>query len=265
MHRRLHEKVALVTGGGTGIGAATAQKLALEGAHVAICGRRREPLEETQMSIADAGGSCYVMQADVSDEVQVDAVLNETVKHFGRLDILVNNAFQMVAGEIEGLSTEDWRRSFSVTLDAAFFATRRALQIMGKQDGGGVIVNISSIAGHGGQQALAGYSASKAALENFSKPAAVEGAPIGVRVNVVAPGVVATEPALVAFADPKAKRAMEGLVPLGRFGDPNEIAEAVLFLASDEASYITGSTLVVDGGQQAAIGAPRIGEDFERG
>ena len=102
------------------------------------------------------------------------------------------------------------------------------------------------------------------ALENFSKTAAVEGAAIGVRVNVVAPGIVATEPALAAFADPKAKRGMEAMVPLGRFGDPNEIANAVLFLASDEASFITGSTLVVDGGQQAAIAAPRIGRAFER-
>lgn len=262
MGERLKGKIALVTGGGTGIGAATARRFAAEGATVVVCGRRKAPLEGVAAEIDAAGGRCEAEPADVSDEGAFVSLIDRIVARHGRLDVLVNGAFFLKAGPIEAMSLEDWRASFRTTLDATFVGTRKALEVMGRQ-GGGSVVNISSTAGQAGQPSLAGYSASKAALDNFSMTAACEGAARGVRVNVVAPGVIATENTLAAFADPRARSAMERLVPMGRFGRPEEIANAIVFLASDESSFVTGAVLIADGGQRAAIGAPALDESFE--
>ncbi|MCA9771918.1 MAG: SDR family NAD(P)-dependent oxidoreductase, partial [Myxococcales bacterium] len=207
MGERLKGKVALVTGGGTGIGAATARRFAAEGATVIICGRRKGPLDGIAEEIRAAGGRCEAMPTDVSEERAFTGLIDRVLARHGRLDVLVNGAFFLKAGQIEGMSLEDWRASFRTTLDATFVGTRKALEVMGRQ-GGGSVINISSTAGQAGQPSLAGYSASKAALDNFSMTAACEGASRGVRVNVVAPGVIATENTLAAFADPKARAAM---------------------------------------------------------
>jgi meso-butanediol dehydrogenase/(S,S)-butanediol dehydrogenase/diacetyl reductase len=259
---RVQGKVVIVTGGGSGIGAATAKLLAREGAHVVLCGRRRAPLDAVVKGVAGQGGRAEAHVADVTDEAQFRALVEQTAARHGRLDVLVNNAYAMYAAPIQSLSAEQWRENFTTTLDAAFFGIRAALGVMGRQ-GGGSIVNVSSTAGHAGQAGLAGYSTAKAALENLTRNAAVEGAPLGVRVNTLAPGVIATEGTEAAFADPRMRRAMERMIPLGRLGRPEEIASGILFFASDESSFATGSCLVIDGGQRASLGAPTIDEGFQ--
>jgi meso-butanediol dehydrogenase/(S,S)-butanediol dehydrogenase/diacetyl reductase len=258
---KLAQRTAVVTGGGTGIGAAMATLFAAEGAHVVICGRRTQPLEETARGISSAGGKATVRVCDVTDEAAVDGLLREVTQQDGRLDILVNNAFSMSAAPIADMTTSAWRASFTVALDSVFYATRTALPLMAAA-GGGVVLNISSTAGHAGAYALAGYGSAKAALEQFTRVAAVEGAPLGVRVNALAPGCIATPGTLEAFATAPARRAMQRLIPLGRFGEPDEIAKAALFLVSDDSSFVTGTCLVADGGQRASLGAPALEEGF---
>lgn len=258
---RLASKVALITGAGSGIGAAMAAAFAAEGAHVVVSGDREPSITEVAARIREAGGSAEARVCDVTDEAAVEAVIRGVASDRGRLDILVNNAFRMTAEPIASMSTASWKGSFDVALDAVFFATRAALPRMMEQ-GGGSILNISSTAGHAALHSLAGYSSAKAALEAFTRVAAIEGAPGGVRVNALAPGCIGTPGTLAAFPTDAARRAMFRLIPLGRFGEPSEIAKAALFLVSDEASFVTGTCLVVDGGQRASLGAPAIEEGF---
>lgn len=261
---RLESKVALITGSGTGIGAAMAALFASEGAHVVVSGDREPSVAATAARIAQAGGSVESLVLDVTDENAVADAVRGVVSRRGRLDILVNNAFRMSAAPIAEMGTAAWKDSFAVALDAVFYATRAALPLMAAA-GGGAILNISSTAGHAGLHALAGYSSAKAALEAFTRVAAVEGAAGGVRVNALAPGCIATPGTLSAFPTEAARRAMHRLIPLARFGDPVEVAKAALFLVSDDASFVTGTCLVVDGGQRAYLGAPAIEEGFVHG
>jgi meso-butanediol dehydrogenase/(S,S)-butanediol dehydrogenase/diacetyl reductase len=258
---KLDGKTALITGSGTGIGAAMARLFAAEGAHVVVSGDREPSLLETAGAIRAAGGSAETRVCDVTDEHAFASMLAAVDRDRGRLDILVNNAFRMTAEPIASMSTKAWKESFTVALDAVFFGTRAALPLMAGK-GGGAILNISSTAGHAALHSLAGYSSAKAALESFTRVAAIEGAAGGVRVNALAPGCIATPGTLAAFPTDHARRAMFRLIPLGRFGQPDEIAKAALFLASDDASFVTGTCLVVDGGQRASLGAPAIDEGF---
>ena len=190
MTGRLQGKVAFVTGGGSGIGAATAERFAQEGAMVVVCGRRREPLDEVVARIGAAGGEAEAVVADVSDETGFTAALEAVAARHGRFDILVNNAMAYTWGSIEEMSTADWHANFSTSVDGTFWGTRAAMRLMkGK---GGAIVNVSSICGQLGTPWMAGYSAAKAAVDNFSRAAAAEGAAHGIRVNVVIPAVVET-------------------------------------------------------------------------
>jgi len=234
MGQRVKDKVAIITGAGTGIGAATARLFAREGATVAMCGRRIEPLRAVAKEIEDAGGRADPQSVDVSDDVEFTAFVESIREKYGRLDILVNNAFGMVMGMLEDMSTEDWHAAFSTTL------------------------NIGSSAGHGGQAALGAYGAAKAAIENLTRTAAIEGAMRNVRVNTVTPGFIATEPVKAAYTEPATLRAIENIIPLGRMGEPEEVANAILFLGSDESSFITGACLVVDGGNLASLGIPQL-------
>lgn len=251
MADRMQGKVAFVTGGGSGIGAATAQRLAQEGATVVVCGRRREPLDAVVAGIVAAGGKAEAVVADVSDEAGFTAALEAAAQRHGRLDVLVNNAMAYTWGSIEEMSTADWRANFATSVDGTFWGTRTALRLMkGK---GGAIVNVSSICGQLGTPWMAGYSAAKAAVDNFSRAAAAEGAPHGIRVNVVIPAVVETPATAGMLADEASRRNTERLIPMGRVGQPEELANAILFLASDEASYITGASLPVDGGRSSVL------------
>lgn len=247
----LQGKVAFITGGGSGIGAATAERFAQEGARVVICGRRMEPLEAVVDRIRAGGGEAEAVQVDVSNEEGFVGALRATAEKHGRLDVLVNNAMAFTWGSIDGMTTEQWHANFTTSVDGTFWGTRTALQLM--KEHGGSIVNLSSICGELGTPWMSGYSASKAAVTNFSRAAAAEGAPYGVRVNVVIPAVVETPATAGMLADDNARKSTEKLIPMGRVGQPEELANAILFLASDQASYITGATLPVDGGRSAVL------------
>ena len=251
MSKRLEGKIAFVTGGGSGIGAATAERFAQEGAIVVICGRRKQPLDEVVARIKAAGGSAEAIVADVGNEAQFVGALEQTAKKHGSLDILVNNAMAYTWGGIDGMTTADWHANFSTSVDGTFWGTRTALKLMGAK--GGSIVNISSICGTLGTPFMSGYSAAKAAIINFSRAAAAEGAAAGIRVNVVIPAVVETPATAGMLADEASRKNTEKLIPMGRVGQSSELANAVLFLASDEASYVTGAALPVDGGRSAVL------------
>lgn len=252
MSARMLNKVCFVTGGGSGIGAATAHKMAAEGAVVVICGRSEEPLKTVVEQISRAGGKAAYRVADVSNEQAFVAAIESAVAEFGRLDVMVNNAMAYTWGSVDQMTTADWHANFTTTVDGTFWGTRTAMQLMKKQ-GGGSIVNIASICGLFGTAWMTGYSAAKAAVINFSRAVASEGASVGVRCNVVVPGVVATPATADMLGDDKTRTNTEKLIPMGRVGHADELANAVFFLASDEASYITGASLAVDGGRSSDL------------
>jgi 3-oxoacyl-[acyl-carrier protein] reductase len=245
----LHGRVAVVTGGGTGIGAATARLLAAQGADVAIAARTVHDLERTAERIeAESGRRCLVVPTDVKDEAQVVAMIARSVEEFGRLDILVNNAGGTRLGPLRGLPTKAWDASFDLNVRSAYVATREAGSQFLEQRSG-AIVNVSSDAGVYGVRGGAHYSAAKAALQMFTEVTAAEWGPHGIRANCVAVGGIASERAKAAWEvagiDPTAIG--EGAM-LRRVGRPEEVAAAILFLVSDAASYITAQTISVDGG-----------------
>ncbi|ASP48242.1 SDR family NAD(P)-dependent oxidoreductase [Cognaticolwellia beringensis] len=251
MQSRFQDKVAFITGGGSGIGAATAQRLAEEGAKVIICGRRLAPLDEVVAGIREQGGKAQAMQVDVSDEQAFVNALEQTAKEHGGLDILVNNAMAFSYGSIDTMTTEDWHSNFATSVDGTFWGTRTAMKLMKAK--GGSIVNISSICGDLGTPMMSGYSASKAAVVNFSRAAAAEGAADNIRVNVVVPAVVETPATAGMLSDDAMLKNTNRLIPMGRVGRSDELASAIAFLASDDASYITGASLPVDGGRAAVL------------
>lgn len=250
MGQRLQDKVAIITGGGQGIGAATAMRFVEEGARVVICGRRMEPLEEVAASIAQQGGECTPLSVDVSDELAVKRMVAMTVSKYGKLDIVVNNAVLMVPGMIASHDTKAWHQNFQVSLDGALFLMRESYeQLKGNR---GAVVNIASVCGLLGSVGTAGYSAAKAAMIQLTRNAAIEWAP-HVRCNAITPGAFLTPALEQVNPDEESQKATGKTIPLGRIGDPRECANAILFLASDEASYITGACLPVDGGRTAEL------------
>ncbi len=251
MTDRLKGKVAFVTGASQGIGAATARRFAAEGATVVICGRRLEPLQQVVAEIEAAGGKAEAVQADVSIEAQIVGAIEAAAQRHGRLDILVNNAAAYSWGALAAMSTEEWHSNFTTSVDGTFWGTRTAMRLM--QERGGAIVNLSSICGTLGTAMMSGYSAAKAAIINFSRAAAVEGAASKIRVNVVIPAIIETPATAGMLADAATRRGTEQIIPMGRVGQPEELANAILFLASDEASYVTGAALPVDGGRAAVL------------
>ncbi|BDM64223.1 3-oxoacyl-ACP reductase [Shewanella sp. NFH-SH190041] len=249
--QRLTGKTAFVTGGGTGIGEATARRLAMEGACVVICGRRQQVLDEAVANIRTLGGNAHAVVADVSDEAALVQAMLGASEQYGGLDIVVNNAMAFTWGAITEMSTEDWHANFATSVDGTFWGTRTAMKLM--QGRGGSIINVSSICGELGTAWMAGYSAAKAAVNNFSRAAAAEGAAENIRVNVVVPAVVETPATAGMLADEAARHNTEKLIPMGRVGQPDELAAAIAFLASDDAAYITGVSLPVDGGRSAVL------------
>jgi NAD(P)-dependent dehydrogenase (short-subunit alcohol dehydrogenase family) len=259
---RLAGKRALITGGGTGIGRGTAELFAREGAKVMVSGRRRPELEETVRLVEKAGGTGALVQGDVASPEDAERMVAETVKALGGIDVLVNNAGILVRNaSVTTVSIEDWRRVIDVDLHGVFLVSRFALMEMVKAGRGGAIVQVSSVAGILGDPKLAPYNAAKGGVNILTKNMALDYAPHRIRVNAVCPGRIATpmpKSRLKPGDDWEAILAQWGKnIPLGRVGRPEDIAQAVLFLASDEASWITGTTLVVDGG--ATICHPPIG------
>jgi NAD(P)-dependent dehydrogenase (short-subunit alcohol dehydrogenase family) len=248
---RLQNKVAIITGAGQGIGAVTACRMAEEGAKVVLAARRLNLLEEIVARIEAAGGTAMACSCDVSDEEAVRQLVATTVQAYGKLDIVVNNAVLMVPGMLANHSTKAWHQNFRVSLDGAMFLMRESFTQL--RANGGAVVNVASVCGLLGSVGTAGYSAAKAGMIALSRNAAIEWGKQGVRVNTVVPGVFLTPPTLGLMPDAAAQEATAKSLPLGRIGDPVECANAILFLASDEASYITGAELVVDGGRTAEL------------
>jgi meso-butanediol dehydrogenase / (S,S)-butanediol dehydrogenase / diacetyl reductase len=246
---RLAGKIAFLTGASEGIGAATAKRFAEEGATIVICARREGPLNATGKAIEDAGGKVFQRILDVGDLDAYRTALKETAARFGRIDILVNNAMDASMSPLEELTLEAWHNAFRVNVDAALVSTQEVSAIM-KRNGGGAIVNTISICAIRSVSAAAAYSASKAALLQFSNVAAIELAPWNIRVNTMAPGTLVT-PALhqSTGSDPAIEGHMARTIPMGRLGRAEDGANAILYLASDEAAYVTGVCISVDGGK----------------
>jgi len=246
MTARLEGRVALVTGASRGIGAAIARRLAAEGAVVAVnYAGRADAAAEVVRAIVEAGGRAKAFQADVSDPVACTALVGEVAAEFGGLDILVNNAGITRDGLLVRMSDEDWSAVIDTNLSGAFYATRAAGKIMMKARSGS-IVTIASVVGLVGNAGQVNYAAAKAGLVGMTKAVARELASRNVRANAIAPGFIATE--MTDALPDAAREAAAGSIALGRFGTPEDIAAAVAFLASDDAGYITGQVIAVDGG-----------------
>ena len=244
---RLQGKVALISGAARGMGAAEARLFAREGASVGIADILEEEGRRLEEQIAEAGGQAVFLRLDVTSGSDWDAAVDAVVSRFGNLDILVNNAgvYRLAVGE--ETTPEDWDRVMEINAKGVFLGTRAAIPAM-REAGGGSIVNISSTNGMVGTRGGTAYNASKGAVRVFTKSAAVQYAKDGIRVNSVHPGSIRTPMLESAFPDPEVLEARVAEIPLGRVGLPEEVAPCVLFLASDESSYVTGSELVVDGG-----------------
>ena len=251
---RVRGKVAVVTGAAMGIGNACARLLAREGASVALTDVDAADGEAAAQALRDAGGNAIFVQHDVASEADWRRVIAASVEAFGKLDVLVNNAGIGTTGNVEETTFEAWRKLMSVNCDGVFLGTKYAFAEM-KRAGGGSIINMSSILGFAGQADAAAYCASKGAIRLLAKSAALYGAPFGIRVNSVHPGYIETpmvQHYVEASADESAARkAIADLHPLGRLGEPDDIAYGVLYLASDESKFVTGTELVIDGGYLA--------------
>ncbi len=251
---RLSGKVALITGGGTGIGRACALRFASEGAKVAIVGRRKELLAKTQREIQVSGGEGFAMECDVTESGQVNHAVRTVAEKFGALNVVVNNAGVMKPGTAEETSDGDWNWILSVNLTGTFLVSRAALAPM-RASGGGSIINISSVYGLLGMPRRAAYAASKGGVTLLTKAMALDHVREKIRVNCICPALVETEIARELFAaapDPAAaKQARVSLIPAGRAGTPEEIAALAAYLASDESAWVTGAALPIDGGQSA--------------
>ena len=250
--RRLEDKVALVTGGGAGIGRAIAETFAREGAQVIVADRDGEAARETADAIVKNNGAARPRSVDVTDTEQVKALMSAIAERFGRLDVLINNAGVGERSDFRHLSDEAWERVWSVNLDGTVRCAREAFDLL-KASGRGSIVNLSSVMATKHTRQMSVYSATKGAVSALSRSLAVEYAPYGIRVNALCPGYVET--ALIGryTANPMIAKGLLSQTPLRRFGQPQDIANAALFLASDEAAYVTGASLHVDGGMNATL------------
>ncbi|HIN04811.1 MAG TPA: SDR family oxidoreductase [Dehalococcoidia bacterium] len=248
---RLENKVALISGGARGMGAAEARMFAREGAKVVIGDLLEAEGRQVEAEINELGGECVFVHLDVTQEAEWQLAVETAVARFGKLDILVNNAGIALRGVLEDTSSEDWDRVMAVNAKGVFLGTKAAIPEMRKA-GGGSIVNISSMSGLVGQSYIQPvYNASKGAVRIFTKSAAIQYAKEGIRVNSVHPGPIDTPMAGERLTNAELQRQADERSPMGRTAHPDEVAYGVLFLASDEASFMTGSELVIDGGATA--------------
>jgi 2-deoxy-D-gluconate 3-dehydrogenase len=248
--QELQGKVALVTGGSKGIGRAIALAYAEAGADVALAARGPEALEKTQREVEERGRRSIAVPTDVADEDQVRALIERTTGELGGLDVLVNNAGAApFMSTVDSIRLSGFEKYFRINFMSAVLCTQAAAPFLMPKGSDACVVNVASIAGAIASPGLAYYSSAKAALINFTKTVAREWAPHGVRVNAIAPGWVETEMNEGGRQDPNWYETVRSMIPIGRWAKAEEVASVALFLASDAASYMTGSVLVVDGGQ----------------
>ena len=247
---RLEGKVALISGGARGMGAEEAKLFAREGAKVVIGDILEAEGKQTEAEVNELGGECLFVKLDVTNEAEWEAAVAATVARFGKLDILVNNAGIFRGAKVEDTTTEEWDQVMDVNAKGVFLGTKLAIPEMRKA-GGGSIVNISSVAGLVGNPFMSAYNASKGAVRIFTKSTAVQYAKEGIRANSIHPGVIETPMTQDVVNDPDFKEFRLAANPISRLGQPADIAYGALYLASDEASFVTGSELVIDGGWTA--------------
>ncbi len=248
MSGQLDGKVALVTGASSGIGQATAIAFARAGAKVVVASRRIAEGEETMHRIQEIGGEAIFVKTDVSKSAEVEALVNKTVNTYGRLDCAFNNAGIPASSPLINISEEDWDRVFDVNLKGTWLCLKYEIRAMLKQ-GGGAIVNVGSIGGVIGFSGYTCYCASKGGVIALTRAAAMEYAKSGIRINVVSPGAIETD--MLAAIPAHQLAQIIAMHPIGRSGEPAEVAEAVMWLCSDAATFVIGHNMMIDGGYTA--------------
>ena len=251
---RFENKVVIVTAAASGIGLAAAQRFAAEGATLALCDIDFETLQGHAAGKGFVQSKLYLAQVDVSKPHEIEAFIAETVKRFGGLNVLVNNAGVGAFGYVTEISPETWDRVIATTLSSVFYASRAALAHLIARKGN--IVNTASISGLVADVGFAAYNAAKGGVVNLTRAMAIDHASDGIRVNAICPGVTETGSTAWMQNHPAIMQGFADRLPMGRMGTSDEMAGAILFLASDDASYITGTNLVVDGGLTAGTGQP---------
>jgi len=244
---RLKEKVAIITGGGSGIGRAIAKLFASEGAKVVVADYNDQTAEKTVEMIKNNGGQAIASKTDVSQAGQVQSMVKLAVDTFGGLDILVNNAGVALMADLAHTTDEIWQKTIDVDLKGVFLGIKAAVPEMEKR-GKGKIINTASIAGLVGFQGITAYCAAKGGVVNLTKETALDLAADKINVNAIAPGVIKTNMTVDILKDEKMAEGMLAQTPLGRFGEPEDIAYLALYLASDESDFMTGQTIAIDGG-----------------
>lgn len=248
-------KVVIVTGGGSGIGAATAHRFAADGATVVIAGRSSDKLEKA-VADAPAGSTVLAKAADTSDEQAITHLVDEVAREHGRLDTLVNNAAVAEPGTVTDLDAERWARVMAIDVDGVFFASKAALPHLTATRGS--IVNVGSVSGLGGDWGMAAYNAAKGAVVNLTNAMALDHGGDGVRVNAVHPSLTVTDMSAGIRSDEDTVARFRDRIPMGRPAEPAEVGDVIAFLAGDDARFVNGAHVPVDGGLGASNGQPRM-------